>query len=90
MTDASSTWPLQAARDQFSQLVKAAAQAPQTVTVHGKPAAIVLSPQAFARLQQPTGKSLSAELLRPGLLNEDELSLFDRSADKDTHRDVVL
>ena len=90
MTDASSSWPLQTARDQFSQLVKAAAQAPQTVTVHGKPAAIVLSPQAYARLKHPTGKSLSAELLRPGLLDEDDLALIDRPADNDAHRDVVL
>lgn len=87
MTDTSSTWPLQAARDQFSQLVKAAGQAPQTVTVHGKPAAIVLSPQAYARLKQPAGKSLSSEFLRPGLLDEDELTLLDRQADMDAHRD---
>ena len=42
MSTAAIPWPLQAAKDRFSQLVKAAADGPQTVTVHGKPAAIVL------------------------------------------------
>ena len=82
-------WPLQGAKDQFSQLVKAAALAPQTVTVHGKPAAIVLSPQAYAKLKQmPCGK-LSAELYRPGLMEDGE-DLFARDDDRDLERDVLL
>ena len=44
-TTTTTTWPLQVARDQLSQWVKAAASAPQAVTVHGKPAAVVLSPK---------------------------------------------
>ena len=52
MSTAATPWPLQAAKDRFSQLVKAAADGPQTVTVHGKPAAIVLSPQAYAKLKR--------------------------------------
>ena len=82
-------WPLQGAKDQFSQLVKAAALAPQTVTVHGKPAAIVLSPQAYAKLKQmPRGK-LSAELYRPGLMEDGE-DLFARDDDRDLERDFSL
>ena len=82
-------WPLQGAKDQFSQLVKAAALAPQTVTVHGKPAAIVLSPQAYAKLKQmPRGK-LSAELYRPGLMEVGE-DLFARDDDRDLDRDFSL
>ena len=82
-------WPLQGAKDQFSQLVKAAAQAPQTVTVHGKPAAIVLSPQAYAKLKQMPRGTLSAELYRPGLMEDGE-DLFARDDDRDLERDFSL
>lgn len=69
-----SDWPLQAARDGLSQLVKAAAERPQTVTVHGKPAAIVLSPAEYQRLRRRARGPLSAALLQPGLaLSEGEL-----------------
>ena len=89
MSTAATPWPLQAAKDRFSQLVKAAALAPQTVTVHGKPAAIVLSPQAYAKLKQmPRGK-LSAELYRPGLMADGE-DLFARDDDRDLDRDFSL
>ena len=90
MTDRATTWPLQAARDQLSQLVKAAASTPQTVTVHGKPAAVVLSPQDYARLKNAPRQRLSADLLRPGLLPDDEAGLFDRQPDDDNHRDITL
>ena len=90
MADADATWPLQAARDQLSQLVKAAASTPQTVTVHGKSAAVVLSPQAYARLKKAPRQRLSAELLRPGLLVDADVGLFERQRDPDKHRDVEL
>ena len=86
---AATTWPLQSAKDQLSQLVKATADGPQTVTVHGKPAAVVLSPQAYARLKQAPRKRLSAELLQPGLLGDDE-AIFDRDDDRDLQRDPLL
>ena len=82
-------WPLQGAKDQFSQLVKAAALAPQTVTVHGKPAAIVLSPQAYAKLKRAPRGKLSDELLRPGLIEDGE-DLFARDDDRDLDRAVEL
>jgi prevent-host-death family protein len=77
VSDINTTWPLQAARDQLSQLVKAAAHAPQTVTVHGKPAAVVLSQQSYARLRalpaavQPLGARGLRRLAMasPGLVN---------------------
>ncbi len=90
MPDPSTTWPLQAARDQLSQLVKAAAAAPQTVTVHGKAAAVVLSPQDYARLKNAPRQRLSAELLRPGLLLDIDGSLFDRRPEDEAHRDITL
>lgn len=90
MTDPTTIWLLQAARDQLSQLVKAAASAPQTVTVHGKAAAVVLSPQDYARLKNAPRQRLSADLLRPGLLQDDEVALFERPPDNDSHRDIAL
>lgn len=82
-------WPLQTAKDQFSRLVKAAGDAPQTVTVHGKPAAIVLSPAEYDRLRKAPRKSLSAGLMRPGLLGDDE-DLFERDRSDDAHREAPL
>ena len=90
MSDDPTTWPLQAARDQLSQLVKAAADGPQTVTVHGKPAAVVLSPAAYGRLKRAHRGSLSAALLQPGLLGAEDESLFERPRDRAKHRDIAL
>ena len=89
MSTAATPWPLQAAKDRFSQLVKAAADGPQTVTVHGKPAAIVLSPQAYAKLKRAPRGKLSDELLRPGLIDDGE-NLFARDDDRDLDRAVEL
>lgn len=89
MTTTTPTWPLQSAKDRFSQLVKAAADRPQMVTVHGKPAAIVLSPQAYARLAAKRSGTLSAELLQPGLVEAGE-ALFDRDDDRETRREADL
>ena len=89
MSTAATPWPLQAAKDRFSQLVKATADGPQTVTVHGKPAAIVLSPQAYAKLKRAPRGKLSDELLRPGLIEDGE-DLFARDDDRDLDRAVEL
>ena len=90
MTNPSTTWPLQAARDQLCHLVKASTTAPQTVTVHGKAAAVVLSPKDYLRLKNAPRRPLSADLLRPGLLLDDEAAaLFDRPLDDD-HREITL
>ena len=44
-------WQLQDAKARLSELVKSvAAEGPQEITVHGKPAAIVLAPAEYARL----------------------------------------
>ena len=44
-------WQLQQAKMKFSELVKlAATEGPQSVTVHGKAAAVVLSADAYAAL----------------------------------------
>jgi antitoxin Phd len=46
------TWPLQDAKNKLSELVDTALrQGAQTITRHGKPVAVVLSAEAYARLQ---------------------------------------
>jgi len=47
-------WQLQDAKNRLSELVRRAREeGPQTVTVHGKPAAVVLSPDTYAALTTP-------------------------------------
>ena len=45
------SWQLQEAKAQFSLVVKSAvSEGPQEITVHGKPAAVVISADEYARL----------------------------------------
>ena len=81
-----SEWQLQEAKTNLSQLIKQAAGGDvQTVTVHGKPTAVVVSAEAYARLTRHKGK-LSAALLRPDLAGEE----LDFSRSRDTGRDIEL
>ncbi len=81
-----SEWQLQEAKGNFSQLIKrAAAGDAQVVTVHGKPTAVVVSAEEYARLTRRRGK-LSSALLRPGLAVED----VDIPRSRDTGRDIEL
>ena len=81
-----SEWQLQQAKGNFSQLIKRAAGGDaQVVTVHGKPTAVVVSAEEYARLTRRRGK-LSSALLRPDLAAED-LDIF-RS--RDSGRDIAL
>lgn len=81
-------WQLQEAKNGLSQLVKEAiAGEPQLVTLHGKPAAVVVSAAEYERLTRCGKKGkLSAALLRPDIAGED----IDFSRDRDTGRDVAL
>jgi antitoxin Phd len=81
-----SEWQLQEAKSNLSQLIKRAANGDaQTVTVHGKPTAVVVSAEEYARLTRRRGK-LSTALLRPDLAGED----LDFSRSRDTGRDIEL
>lgn len=58
------TWPLQDAKNQFSQLVELARTAgPQTVTRHGAPVAVVVSAEEYKRMARP--KQTVLEFFRP-------------------------
>lgn len=46
------TWPLQDAKNKLSELIDTVLrQGAQTITRHGKPVAVVVSAEAYARLQ---------------------------------------
>jgi prevent-host-death family protein len=45
------TWQLQEAKARFSELMRGAATGPQTITVHGRRAAVVLSADDYDRLK---------------------------------------
>ena len=81
-----SEWQLQEAKSNLSQLVKRASNGDvQTVTVHGKATAVVVSAEEYARLTRQRSK-LSTALLRPDLAGED----LDFSRSRDTGRDIAL
>jgi prevent-host-death family protein len=82
----SGEWQLQEAKGNLSQLIKRASGGDaQVVTVHGKPTAVVVSAEEYARLTRSKGK-LSSALLRPDLAVED----LDFSRSRDTGRSIVL
>lgn len=79
-------WQLQEAKAKFSDLVKAAQnQGPQEVTLHGKPAVIVLSVEDFESLNQP--KSNLVDFLKKSPLYGLDLNL---ERDKSLTRDINL
>lgn len=85
-------WQLQEAKNRFSAVVKAAASGPaQVVTVHGVPAAVVLSPEAYERLvavSEPL-QSLSQALRCPELDAAEE-ALFERKRASNPARELSL
>ncbi|HYW57309.1 MAG TPA: type II toxin-antitoxin system prevent-host-death family antitoxin [Polaromonas sp.] len=85
-------WQLQEAKNRFSAVVKAAAIGPaQVVTVHGVPAAVVLSPETYERLVAVAApaQSLSEALRCPELDAADE-ALFERNRTINLARELRL
>ena len=84
---AMSGWQLQDAKNKFSEVVRRAqAEGPQTVTVHGKPAAVVLSADAYAALAKPRLSFTEFLLSGPEWPGEVLDAIDDRS--RDTGRDI--
>ncbi len=91
------TWALAQAKDNFSEVVnRALREGPQYVTRHGKDCVVVLSREAFDRLE--TGTDRSAEGNRPVREYKDfkdwlfnapvDLSELDLTRDRSPMRDV--
>ncbi len=88
----SGTWQLQAARANLSDVVNAAARAPQHITRNGKPVAVVLSAEEHRRLARPHQSLVEffqqspwAEAMAAGDISE---AFFER--DQDPIRDIDL
>jgi prevent-host-death family protein len=82
-------WQLQDAKNRFSEFVRRAqAEGPQTVTVHGKAAVVVLSTDAYAALTKPR-PSLTDYLLSGPTWPDDLVDLINHRA-RDTGRDPEL
>jgi len=83
-------WQLQDAKNRFSEVVKRARdEGPQTVTVHGQRAAVIVSAQDFDSLVKPL-RSFVDFLLGDAEPWPDDVvnAINDRS--KDTGRDVAF
>ena len=51
-----STWQLQSAKARLSEVIKkASTEGPQSITVHGIPAAVVISSKEYEQLKRPQG-----------------------------------
>jgi len=77
---AEKTWQLQEAKSRFSEVIKLAAIAPQSITLHGVPVAVIVSMDKYKQLTKPE-KSL-LEFLRSAPLGLDMLELPKREAEE--------
>ena len=66
-------WQLQEAKNRLSELIKMAANAPQSITLRGEPVAVVISMQSYQKLIKPK-KSL-VELLTSAPENLENLEI---------------
>lgn len=73
-----STWPLGTAKARFSEVVDRAQAAPQTITRNGKPSAVIVSAEEWAR--KTARKGTLAEFLLASPLRGADLEL-DRQHD---------
>jgi antitoxin Phd len=62
-----STWQLQEAKNRFSEVVRLShSNGPQTITLHGKPAAVLISAEEFKSMKHSKPKPNLAEFLLNG------------------------
>jgi len=79
-------WKLETAKARLSELVRRArAEGPQTITVRGADAAVVLSPEAYSRLCGRDRTGAWVERLRADFIGE-----IDLERDTDQGRDLDL
>lgn len=80
------TWQLQEAKNRLSEVVsRARREGPQTITVRGRAAAVVMSVEEFRRIQPP--HSTLAEFVRESPLHGIDLAI---ERDKQPPRKVDL
>lgn len=71
------TWQLQDAKARMSELVKRAQEAPQSITLHGRPVAVLVSQETFEDLSRSAGSLV--DFMRASPLADMEEPRFDRS-----------
>lgn len=78
----SPSWSVQDAKNKLSAVIEAAQREPQTVTKHGKPAAVVVSAEEYERLrklgQSAKPKKSFVEHLLSIPQSDDEEDIFER------------
>jgi antitoxin Phd len=83
-----SSWQLQEAKARFSELVREAmTHGPQTVTVRGEAAVVVLSQRQYRSLQAQAGKPRFTDLMRSSPLVGVDLQI---ERDRSLPRDIQL
>ena len=78
-------WQLQQAKNRLSELVRASHEGPQIITLHGKPAAVVLSVDEYQRITG-RGETLT-DFLAHSPLSDSGIRV---ERDLDTGRDIAL
>jgi prevent-host-death family protein len=79
------TWTLAGAKARFSEVIDRAQAGPQTITRNGKPSAVIVSAEEWAR--KTVRKGTLAEFLLTSPLRGAEIEL---ERQRDTPRDVTL
>jgi len=83
------TWTLAGAKARLSEVVDRAQAGPQTITRNGKPSAVIVSAEEWAR--KTVRKGTLAEFLLASPLRGADLDLdLDLERQRDTPRDVTL
>jgi prevent-host-death family protein len=82
---AGGTWTLAGAKARFSEVVDRAQAGPQTITRNGKPSAVIVSVEEWAR--KTVRKGTLAEFLLKSPLRDADIDL---ERQRDTPRDVTL
>jgi len=67
---ATATWQLQEAKNKLSEVVRRAKKEPQTITLHGAPAVVVVSAEDYRALQEPKESLLDVMARCPADLSE--------------------
>ena len=83
---AASTWQLQEAKNRLSEVVRRSQESPQTITLHGKPSAVVLSLEAYRALTEPRRRLVDVLRSAPAPLAD----IIGERDDDETVRDVGL
>lgn len=81
------SWQLQEAKARMSELVKRAQEGPQSITLHGKPVAVVLSQEAFDALSHAQRSLVDFMQASPlATLDERDAQAFDKASQRDRSR----